>query len=78
VGAVAADRLAALPACDPCFVRGKFVSGPFRMSGFSAFACDFTLFGRIHRRKTALARIRHEVSPLELKIDTAKTAYELR
>jgi hypothetical protein len=45
-----------LPAFAPSFAgffRRKFVSGPFSVRSFSAFARYLTLFGRIHRSKTA-------------------------
>jgi len=61
VRAIAADRFATLPAGDARFIWGKFVSGPLGVRCSTTLAGDLTLFGRIHRRKTALARICHFV-----------------
>ena len=59
VCSIAADGLSTLPTGDPRFVGSKFVSCSFGVRSSPAFAGDFTLFGPIHGRKTALARICH-------------------
>jgi hypothetical protein len=61
VGAIAADRLSALPPGNPRFVGGELVRRSLGMGRTAAFARDLTLFGRVHRRKPALAGIRHDL-----------------
>jgi hypothetical protein len=57
--AIATDGLATFAAGHSRFVRGELVRGAFCVRCAPAFARNFTLLGRIHRRKTALAGICH-------------------
>src|SRR5207248_2645883 len=72
VGAVAAYRFAAFPSRHARFIGCEFVSGPFCVSCPATLARNLTLLRRIHRCKTALARIRHESLLEFFEVGTAK------
>src|SRR6185369_10316511 len=76
--AIAADSFAPFAAGDARFVRGELVRGAFRVRCAPAFARNFTLLGRIHRRKTALAGICHSVSLREMNLILRELLTSLR
>src|SRR5262249_33621449 len=59
VSTIAADRLATLPAGDARLIGSELVGRAFGVRRPSTLACNLTLFRRVHRRKTALARVCH-------------------
>jgi hypothetical protein len=61
--AIAADGFATFPAGNARFVRGELVRRAFGVRCAPALTRNFTLLGRIHRRKTTLAGICHRKSP---------------
>src|SRR5262249_1185589 len=56
VRAVLADYKSAFAAGFSCFARIKFVSTSAEVSGLSAFTCDGSLFGGVHRCEPAKTR----------------------
>jgi hypothetical protein len=65
MSAITADSLSAFAASNPRFIGSKFVSGALCVRRSATLACNLTLLARIHRRKTALACIRHSRSPYQ-------------